>query len=83
MKFIIDYLRETITIENADKLNERIQIINKNARNVSNKYQYYNFTAPGYFYDIKKNSLVFRILENGEDRKLIIILSEEKLKITL
>jgi len=86
LRFKIDYLNHTVTVEDIETLNERIKTINsKIARPAVRKYDYSQINEAGYFDDLENRTLNLRLLEKvkGIDRKIIITLSDQDLKFTL
>lgn len=86
LRFKIDYLNHTVTVEDLDKFNDRIQSIkSKIARPAIREYAYLQINEESYFDDIENRTINLRLIEKvqGEDRKIIITISEENLKFTL
>ncbi len=86
VRFKIDYLNHTVTVEDAAKLNERIKEINTNiARPVVHTYKYLQINSESYFDDIDNETINLRLIEevSGEDRQIIITVREQDLKFTL
>jgi hypothetical protein len=86
LRFKINYLDHSVTVEDVDKLNKRIKEINsKNARPVVHEYKYIQMNEEGYFDDIDNLTINLRLKEKvkGEDRQIIITVSEQSLKFTL
>lgn len=86
LRFQIDYLNHTVTIEDIDKLNQRIKKIdNQIARPAVIKYEYAQINEESYFDDIQNLTINLRLKEKVRetDRKIIITVSEQKLKFTL
>jgi hypothetical protein len=86
LRFKIDYLSHTVTVEDLDELNERVKIIkSKIARPAVREYSYLQINEESYFDDIENRTINLRLIEEvqGEDRQIIITLSEQDLKFTL
>jgi len=86
LRFKIDYLNHTVTVEDVETLNQRIKNINsKIVRPAVRKYDYSQINEAGYFDDIENRTLNLRLKEKvkGIDRKIIITLSDQDLKFTL
>lgn len=86
LRFKIDYLNHTVSIEDLEKLNERIKRINnKIARFAVSKYEYVQINEESYFDDIENLTINLRLKEEvqGEDRQIIITVSEQDLKFIL
>ncbi|WP_299249822.1 hypothetical protein [uncultured Cytophaga sp.] len=86
LRFKINYLDHGVTIEDVDKLNERIKETNsKIARPVIGKYDYVQLNEESYFDDIENLTINLRLKEKirETDRQIIITVSEQCLKFTL
>lgn len=86
LRFKINYLSHTVTVEDLDKLNEQIKRVDsKIARPAVREYSYLQINEESYFDDIENRTINLRLIEEvqGEDRQIIITVSEQKLKFTL
>lgn len=86
LRFKINYLNHTVTVIDVTKLNERIkEINNKIARPVVHEYEYLRINEESYFDDIDSLTINLRLNEKvkGEDRQIIISVSDQDLKFTL
>lgn len=75
VRFKINYLNHTVTVEDVNKLNERIQEINTNiARPVVHEYKYLQINEESYFDNVDNETINLRLIEKvkGEDRQIII-----------
>lgn len=73
-------------MEDWGKLNERIETIkSKIARPAVREYKYLQINEESYFDDIENRTINLRLIEEfqGEDRQIIITISEQDLKFTL
>jgi hypothetical protein len=86
IRFKINYLKHTVTVEDDGKLNERIKIIkSKIARPAVHVYTYMQINSESYFDEIDSTTINLRFIEKikGMDRKIIISVDEQCLKFTL
>ena len=86
LRFKINYLNHTVTVEDLDKLNKRIKLIkSKIARPAVREYKYLQINEESYFDDIENKTINLRLIEEvqGEDRQIIITVNKQDLKFTL
>lgn len=86
LRFKINYLNHTVTVEDLDKLNKRIKTIkSKIARPAVREYKYLQINEESYFDDIENRTINLRLIEEvqGEDRQIIITVNKQDLKFTL
>ena len=86
LRFKINYLNHTVTLQDYERLNDRIKMINSRiARPAVREYEYAQINEESYFDDIENRTINLRLLEKieGMDRKIIINVSEGSLKFKL
>lgn len=86
LRFKIDYLNNTVTFENIEKLNERIKLINKKIAKpfLDKEYSYLMVNSESYFDDIENKTVNLRLIgRNDKYYQLIITISDQDLKLTL
>ena len=86
LRFKIDYINNTVTFENIEKLNERIKLINKKIAKplIDKNYSYLMINSESYFDDIENKTINLRLIgRNDKYYQLIITISDQDLKLTL
>jgi len=87
IRFKMDYINKTVVFEDYEKLNERIEVIEKEyARPVARHYAYLDINGESYFDNIVEDGINLRLIEtieNKQDRQIIINLSNQTIKIRL
>ena len=87
IRFKMDYINKTVVFEDYEKLNERIEVIEKEyARPVAKHYAYLDINGESYFDNIVEDGINVRLIEtmkNKQDRQIIINLSDQTIKIRL
>ena len=86
LRFKINYLNHTVTVQDYERLNDRIKMINSRiARPAVREYEYAQINEESYFDDIENRTINLRLLEGvqGMDRKIIISINEGCLKFKL